>query len=187
MNPSGNVNHIEIERKWLVSNWPAPALPLVKEEVMRQGYLCTEPTVRIREENLVLSSDPARPVGDHFILCFKSRGTLARKEIEFPIAQENFAALEDLIGLPLIPKTRRTYALPDGLFLEVNHVDEGTPTEFWYAEIEFPSEEAARAFRPSSVGLASYLDHDVTGEPGQTMGAYWIATRLPSSASRPIS
>lgn len=187
MNSTGNVNHMEIERKWIVSAWPDTSFPLVKEEIMRQGYLCTEPTVRIREENLVLSNDPAVPAGDHFILCFKSRGTLARKEIEFPIAKENFEALEDLIGLPLIPKVRRTYALPEGLFLEVNHVDEGAPTEFWYAEIEFPSEKTAADFQPSSFGLASYLDQDVTGDPGQTMGAYWSLTRLAPSASAPMS
>ena len=29
---------------------------------------------------------------------------------------------------PLIGKIRRSYALPDGLVLEVNHVDEGQPT-----------------------------------------------------------
>ena len=27
--------------------------------------------------------------------------------------------------------------------LEVNHVDEGQPTEFWYAEVEYPTVEAA--------------------------------------------
>ena len=30
----------------------------------------------------------------------------------------------------LLPKLRRSYLLPDGLVLEVNHVDEGQPTEF---------------------------------------------------------
>ena len=88
--------------------------------------------------------------------------------------------LEDLIGLPLIPKVRRTYGLPDGLKLEVNHVDEGLPTEFWYAEIEYPTAEIARGWNAESISpvLAEYLNDDVTEEPGQTMGAYWIITRL---------
>ena len=32
-----------------------------------------------------------------------------------------------IIGRPLIPKLRRSYLLPDGAVLEVNHVDEGQP------------------------------------------------------------
>ena len=97
---------------------------------------------------------------------------------EVPIEEAHFRELEDLIGLPLIPKLRRTYLLPDGHQLEVNHVDEGAPTEFWYAEVEFGSEDEARAFDPASVGLGAYLTDDVTEQPGQSMGAYWTATRL---------
>ena len=63
------------------------------------------------------------------------------------------------------------------MVLEVNHVDEGQPTEFWYAEVEYPTVEAARAWRPEAVGLADYLNDDVTDQPGQSMGAYWEQTR----------
>lgn len=196
---------MEIERKWMVQGWPE-GYPLRKEEEMRQGYVSVRPTVRIREEKLLMSSDgalaqsqaipqdgaaqntagaedsaaqcPTKPLKDEFILCFKSKGRLSRKEIEFPIEEARFRELEDLIGLPLIPKLRRTYQLPDGHQLEVNHVDEGAPTEFWYAEVEFGSEDEARAFDPASVGLGEYLTDDVTEQPGQSMGAYWTATRL---------
>lgn len=196
---------MEIERKWMVQGWPE-GYPLRKEEEMRQGYVSVRPTVRIREEKLLMSSDgalaqsqaipqdgaaqntagaedsaaqcPTKPLKDEFILCFKSKGRLSRKEIEFPIEEARFRELEDLIGLPLIPKLRRTYQLPDGHQLEVNHVDEGAPTEFWYAEVEFGSEDEARAFDPISVGLGDYLTDDVTEQPGQSMGAYWAATRL---------
>lgn len=167
---------MEIERKWMVQGWPE-GYPLRKEEEMRQGYVSVRPTVRIREEKLRVSSDGA-PLKDEFILCFKSKGRLSRKEIEFSIEEARFRELEDLIGLPLIPKLRRTYLLPDGHQLEVNHVDEGAPTEFWYAEVEFGSEDEARAFDPASVGLGAYLTDDVTEQPGQSMGAYWTATRL---------
>lgn len=167
---------MEIERKWMVQGWPA-GYPLRKEEEMRQGYVSVQPTVRIREEKLLMSGEGA-PLKDEFILCFKSKGRLSRKEIEFQIEEARFRELEDLIGLPLIPKLRRTYQLPDGHQLEVNHVDEGAPTEFWYAEVEFGSEDEARAFDPASVGLGDYLTDDVTEQPGQSMGAYWAATRL---------
>ena len=78
---------------------------------------------------------------------------------------------------PLIPKLRRSYQLPDGMVLEVNHVDEGQPTEFWYAEVEYPTVEAARAWQPEAFGLGDYLNDDVTDQPGQSMGAYWEKTR----------
>ena len=67
--------------------------------------------------------------------------------------------------------------MPGGLTLEVNHVDEGQPTEFWYAEVEFETEPQARAWQPESCGLGEYLTDDVSEQPGQTMGAYWVLTR----------
>ena len=82
-----------------------------------------------------------------------------------------------IIGKPLIPKLRRSYTLPDGSVLEVNHVDEGQPTEFWYAEVEYPTVEAALAWQPESCGLGDYLKDEVTNQPGQSMGEYWVETR----------
>ena len=69
------------------------------------------------------------------------------------------------------------YMLPDGMVLEVNHVDEGQPTEFWYAEVEYPTVEAALAWQPDSCGLGAYLNDEVTNQPGQSMGEYWVETR----------
>ena len=142
---------MEIERKWMVEGWPSPELPLLFEQEMRQGYISLAPTVRIREESMVGG-------GTEYVLCIKSPGLLFRQEIEISLEKETFDQLEDLIGLPLIPKTRRTYQLPDGLHLEVSHVDQGLPTEFW-----------------------AYLDDEVTSQPGQSMGAYWQKTRMKES------
>jgi CYTH domain-containing protein len=161
---------MEIERKWMVNGWPEGDLPLLFEQNMRQGYITTAPTVRIREEAEVNGKT-------EYILCFKSSGTLARKEIEIAISREKFEELEDLIGLPLIPKVRRTYQLSDGHHLEVNHVDEGLPSEFWYAEVEFRTEDEARSWNPDEAGLSDYLNNEVTNQPGQSMGAYWLVTR----------
>ena len=64
---------MEIERKWLVSDWPK-TLPLIRVQHMEQGYLSRRPTVRIRLEK-----------DDHeesYILCVKSSGRLSREEIE---------------------------------------------------------------------------------------------------------
>ncbi len=160
---------LEIERKWMVDGWPYQDFRLLKNEFMQQGYISTKPSVRIREESSTKET--------HYILNFKSHGQLTRKEVEIEISKEKFEELEDLIGLPMIAKIRRTYQLPDGNHLEVNHVDEGLPTEFWYAEIEYKSEKEARKWDPASVGLAGYLRNDVTDEPGQSMAAYWRKTR----------
>lgn len=161
---------MEIERKWMVTGWPE-GLPLTEEFAMRQGYISVRPTVRIREEAL-------RGGATAYILCFKSAGGLAREEIERPIDKALFDELEQkIIGRPLIAKVRRSYALPDGCVLEVNHVDEGLATEFWYAEIEYPTVQAARGWQPADCGLAAYLDDEVTDQPGQSMGAYWEQTR----------
>ena len=161
---------MEIERKWLVEGWPA-GLPLVEEFAMRQGYISVRPTVRIREE--------AKTGGETaWVLCFKSAGGLAREEIERPIDEALFRDLAaKIIARPLIEKVRRTYLLPDGCQLEVNHVDAGQPGAFWYAEIEYPTIAAAEAWAPPSRALADYLENEVTGQPGQSMGAYWEKTR----------
>ena len=161
---------MEIERKWLVEDWPK-GLPLVEEHTMRQGYISVRPTVRIREE-----AKTGGPTA--WVLCFKSAGGLAREEIERPIDKALFDDLAaKIIARPLIEKVRRTYLLPDGNRLEVNHVDAGQPGAFWYAEIEYPTIAEAEAWAPGSPALASYLDSEVTGEPGQSMGAYWERTR----------
>ena len=138
--------------------------------LMRQGYITTRPTVRIRSE---ASGDVTE-----YVLCFKGAAGpdgLAREEIETNIAPELFAKLEAFIGRPLIEKKQRRYALPGGLTLEVNQVDRGQPGEFFYAEVEFPTKEAALAWQPGE--LEEYLSDEVTGKPGQSMAAYWTETR----------
>ena len=44
-----NKTPLEIERKWMVNGFPD--LPLLFSQQMRQGYIATHPTVRIREES----------------------------------------------------------------------------------------------------------------------------------------
>lgn len=160
---------MEIERKWLTDGWPQ-GLEEQRRILMRQGYITTRPTVRIRSE---ASGDVTE-----YVLCFKGAAGpdgLAREEIETNIDPELFAKLEAFIGRPLIEKEQRRYALPGGLTLEVNQVDRGQPGEFFYAEVEFPTREAALAWQPGELG--EYLSDEVTGKPGQSMAAYWTETR----------
>ena len=162
---------MEIERKWMVTGWPENYTE-AKRFRMRQGYISLGPTVRIREEALCDGETK-------YVLCFKSAGGLSREEVETDIDAALFRDLETrIIKKPLIPKERRDYPLPGGLTLEVNHVDEGQPTEFWYAEVEFDTEAQARSWDPASCDLAAFLNDEVTDQPGQSMGAYWRQTRL---------
>ena len=160
---------MEIERKWMVKGWPE-GLPMTAQLEMEQGYVAVRPTVRIRRESVVGGET-------HLVLCFKGEGTLSREEIETDIDPELYEKLKKLIGKPMILKTQRRYALPGGLTLEVNLVDEGQPGCFWYAEVEFETEAQAQAWKPEGA-LAEYLNDEVTGQPGQSMGAYWAVTRL---------
>ena len=163
------MDNMEIERKWMVGSWPE--LPPDVEHQMEQSYLSVNPLVRIRKE--------AETGGETvFMLCFKSQGRLARREIEFPIGETHYRALEEMIGRPPIKKLRRCYALPDGHVLEVSEVDAGMPKSFVYAEVEFATEEEARTWQPEAVGLGAYLDDEVTELPGQSMSDYWVETRL---------
>lgn len=155
---------MEIERKWLVADFPD--LPCKSRARMRQGYISAAPTVRIREK-----TGAGAP---SFRLCFKGKGTLAREEIETDISAELFARLERFIGKPLIKKDYRTYDVGDGLTLEVSRVDEGLPTEFCYAEIEFSTEAEALAFDASRL---PFLGKELTEVPGSSMSAYWTRTR----------
>ena len=160
---------MEIERKWWVQGWPC-GLQECERYQMDQGYISVRPTVRIRRE--ALAGGPTA-----LVLCFKGAGTLSREEIETGIDAELFARLERLIGKPLIRKERRSYLLPEGLMLEVIEVDPGQPGGFFYAEVEFPTEQAARAWDPASCGLGRYLADEVTGQPSASMGEYWEKTR----------
>ncbi len=162
---------MEIERKWLVRGWPGIQSAPVKEELMEQGYLVVRPSVRIRRE-AVIGGETA------YVLCIKSGTGIAREEIEILISEEKYGEIRGVIGAPMIEKLRRTWRLPDGHCLEVNHVDEGLKSAFWYAEIEYDSVEEALAWRPEDAGLGGYLSDEVTDVPGQSMGAYWERTRM---------
>lgn len=150
---------MEIERKFLMKGFPE-GLPLVRSAAVEQGYLSVAPAVRIRRT--------ADECGERFELTVKSTGTLVREEIELPLTGEQYTRLCALLPRPPVRKDYRVYAM-DGYLLECSLVDSGTPDAFYYAEVEFDSEQAARAFVPPAL-----LGRDVTEEPGFTMADYWV-------------
>lgn len=127
---------MEIERKFLIDRDKLPEnldrCPCLHIE---QGYLCTDPVVRIRRQD------------DAYILTYKSKGLLAREEYNLPLTQEAYEHLKPKADGIVLSKKR--YILPekDGLTIELDVFLK--PYEgLFLAEVEFPSEEAARSYLP---------------------------------------
>ncbi len=91
----------EIERKWLVRELPEDIESFPHKEYI-QGYLCTEPTVRVRRE------------GDEYVLTYKGAGLLKREEYNLPLTKEAFDHLVSKCDGKLIHKTR--YFIPVAAF-----------------------------------------------------------------------
>ncbi|MCI7473238.1 MAG: hypothetical protein MSB10_06100 [Clostridiales bacterium] len=158
---------MEIERRWLVENWPD--LSPTATFHMEQGYFSIHPAIRIREEALHGGATA-------YVLCFKGGAGLVREEIEVAVDQERYQRLKAMLGKPMIWKEQRRYPLPSGLTLEVNSVDPSLETGFFYAEVEFPDEASALAWTPPE-DLKAYLTQEVTGQLSESMAAYWERTR----------
>ena len=125
---------MEIERKYLVKQTPEN-LDKYEQKRISQGYLCTNPVVRIRRSN------------EEYFLTYKSRGLMAREEHEMPLTAEAFEHMLPKIDGILIDKIR--YMIP----LDEKHVAEldifqGTLAPLRLVEVEFESIEEANAFVP---------------------------------------
>ena len=59
-------------------------------------------------------------------------------------------------------------------------MDAGTPEGYFYAEVEFPTEEEALAWDPG--GWRRWLLREVTREGQESMAAYWERTQRVRSA-----
>lgn len=155
---------VEIERKFLLDSFPTD-LPLKEEKLVYQAYLSTNPEVRIRR-NVVDGQDVS------YYLAIKSSGDLTRQEVELHITKEQFYVLAEMVTKPFITKDFRIYQLPGELELECSLVDKGLDTEFMYAEVEFPSVQAAEDFQP----LPCFTS-DVTRDSSYKMKNFWKRTR----------
>ena len=147
---------LEVERKFALSGFPD--LPERSRSRLRQGYLSTSPVVRIRSRETPGGAVSCR-------ICVKGRGSLVRTEVEQEISLEKFQAICTLLPAEPVEKEQRTYTLPDGHVLECNCVEQG---KYWYAEVEFASEQEAAEFVPPA-----FLGEELTGRPGFSMSEYW--------------
>lgn len=134
---------MEIERKYLINELPKDLDRYSKRE-LEQGYLCTEPVIRIRKDN------------ERYELTYKSKGLMVREEHTLPLTKDSYEHLKEKIDGRLISKTR--YLIPHNqnltIALDVFHND---LAPLLLAEVEFPNEELALAFLPPA-----WFGEDVT-------------------------
>lgn len=125
---------MEIERKFLVKDLPEN-LESYEQKRISQGYLCTNPVVRIRRSN-----------NDYF-LTYKSKGLMAREEYEMPLTAEAFEHMLPKIDGILIDKIRYLIPLDETHTAELD-VFQGKLAPLRLVEVEFESVEDANTFVP---------------------------------------
>jgi len=135
---------MEIERKFLIKNMPV--LEQYERKHITQGYLNTDPVVRVRED------------GDRYYLTYKGKGLLAREEANLPLTREAFEHLIAKSDGKIIMKTR--YLIPLAPYTIELDVFEGDHAPLVMAEVEFPSLEEANAF-----SIPAWFGEEVTNDP----------------------
>ena len=134
---------MEIERKFLIHTLPENLESYPHKEI-EQGYICTDPVVRIRR------------LDDNYILTCKSKGLMAREEFELPLSKEAFEHLKPKTDGIFIEKTRYLIPFDNNLTIELD-IFHGTHAPLILAEVEFPSIEEANSFTPPA-----WFGEDVT-------------------------
>lgn len=136
---------MEIERKFTVKKLPE-GLERYPKQHIEQGYLCTDPVVRVRR------------AGEACFLTYKGKGLMVREEREFPLSPEACLHLLSKADGAIISKDRYRIAYGERTI----ELDVFAPpfAPLVLAEVEFPSEAEAMAFRPPA-----WFDRDVTGDP----------------------
>lgn len=125
---------MEIERKFLVTRLPE-ALDQYPFHQIEQGYLCTQPVVRIRRQD------------EEYYLTYKSGGLMAREEYNLDLTREAYEHLRQKVDGNIIRKKRYCIPCSESLMVELD-IFEGTFEGLILAEVEFSSIEEAECFQP---------------------------------------
>ena len=139
------VSVVEVERKFLVPE--TPDLSATDSDEIEQGYLAigSDGEVRLRRK------------GERLLLTAKRGSGISRDEAEVELVREAFERLWPLTEGRRLQKRR--HVIPHGdLRIEVD-VYEGELEGLVVAEIEFSSEDEARAFQPPG-----WIGEEVTGD-----------------------
>lgn len=125
---------MEIERKYLIHNLPKDYASYPHYD-MEQGYLCTNPVVRIRKSN------------EEYYLTYKGHGLMVREEYNLPLTKEAYLHLKPKADGIFIHKTRYNIPYQNGYMIELDiFLDSLAPLIL--AEVEFPTKEEAEQFIP---------------------------------------
>lgn len=125
---------MEIERKYLVRELPEN-LDSYPHRTIEQGYLCTEPVVRVRRD------------ADEYILTYKSKGLMVREEYNLPLTEEAYRHLTAKTDGRMICKERYCIPYTGKLTIELD-IFKGDLAPLLLAEVEFETEEQANYFIP---------------------------------------
>ncbi len=125
---------MEIERKFLADRLPDDLMSYPSRTI-EQGYLSTDPVIRIRKDN------------DKYELTYKSKGFMTRQEYNLPLTEEAYRHLLPKIDGRLIQKTRYMVPLGQGLTAEVD-IFRGGLEPLILVEVEFRDEPSAKKFLP---------------------------------------
>ena len=127
---------MEIERKFLIKKDRFPDnLAQYPCHEIEQGYLCTEPVVRIRRQD------------EDYYLTYKSKGLMAREEYNLPLTRNAYLHLRPKADGLVISKTRYLIPEKNGLTIELD-VFHQEYEGLLLAEVEFPDEASALSFTP---------------------------------------
>ena len=138
---------MEIERKFLIKNIPEN-LDSFAFHLIEQGYLCTDPVVRVRRQD------------DDYFLTYKGKGLLAREEYNLPLTQSGYEHLIKKADGNIIKKKRYLIPIEDtDLTIELDIFDKPF-APLIMAEVEFSSVEDANAFI-----APDWFGEDVTNDP----------------------
>ncbi|KAB1440967.1 CYTH domain-containing protein [Candidatus Galacturonibacter soehngenii] len=134
---------MEIERKFLIKYLP-DNLEKYACIAIEQAYLSTDPVVRVRKSN------------DNYTLTYKSKGFLSREEYNMPLTKDSYYHLREKADGNIISKKRYLIPYDSNLTIELDLFLEPFET-LMLAEVEFDSEEQAKAFIPPD-----WFEKDVT-------------------------
>lgn len=134
---------MEIERKYLVTSLPDTLEPY-SYHMIEQGYLCTEPVVRIRRQD------------DDYFLTYKSKGLMVREEYNLALTRDAYLHLREKTDGSIISKKRVLIPLTNELTIELD-IFAPPFAPLMIAEVEFPTEEMALRFEPPA-----WFGQDVT-------------------------
>lgn len=139
------MENTEIERKFLIKK-DAFDFSAYPHKELEQGYLSTEPVVRVRKSD------------NEYYMTYKGGGMMARTEYNLPLTQESYEHLIKKADGNIISKNR--YLIPYKKYTIELDEFKGCFSGLLMAEVEFESIEEANSFE-----MPDWFLKDVTLDP----------------------